>query len=448
MGMSEIKNSLKKLSFLGDYSSLVVPVVLAVVAGLLFIPTILMQRNLKAEIRSESIRDNGRRVESYLEQKELSACQWEQEKDFQDAFAEDAQRISLLAESSSQRQLLRNNLFPAPPNEVSQYIYRDFGNNFRKGVEGMITRLGGRDCPTQIELDKHLKKPAVYNPLGHVVRRGEGNLGESDKIVIDYLCTDIARENSVYVNPSDIAGYDFWQGYEYPGKETAVEDCWYWQIGYWIIEDVFATVEKVNHFSESIFSSPVKRIVSVSFTTADKKSGTRITGFGGAAGAPGYVVSLKDGLVVPFTARMCDDGIDVVHFRVVVVIDTAALPGFFRELCSAKEHKFSGFSGDEEERVLRHNQITILKSSYEAIDPADEEHRLYRYGEDAVVKLELVCEYIFNRKGYEEVMPLSVKEMLREAIQSRTPAASRPAPVRKEPVKSTEEEDDEFYKIR
>ncbi len=447
MGMSEIKDSLKKLSFLGDYYSLVVPVVLAVVAGLLFIPTILMQRNLKAEIGSESIRDNGRRVESFLRQGSLSARQWEQEKEFQDAFAEDAQRISLLAESSSRRQLLRNNLFPAPT-EDSQYIYRDFGNNFRSGVEEMITRLNGRDCPTQVELDKNLKKPAVYNPYGSVVRRSEEKLGESDKIIVDYLCTDIARSISVYINPSEIAGYDFWQGYKRPVEKEAVEDCWYWQTGYWIIEDVVATVEKVNHLSDSVFSSPVKRIVSVSFTAAEKKPGARGTGVRGTADSPHYVVSLKDGLVVPLTARKCDDGADVVHFRVVVVIDTRGLPEFFRELCSAKEHKFRGFSGDEEERVLQHNQITILKSSCEAIDPVDEEHKLYRYGEDAVVKLELICEYIFNRKGYEEVMPLSVKEMLGESIQSRTPAAGRALPVRTVPVMSTEEEDDEFYKIR
>ncbi len=446
MGMSEIKNSLKKLSILGDYSSLVVPAVLAVVAGLLFIPTILMQRNLRAEIENESIQDNGRRVESLLRQGSLSAHQWEQEEEFQDAFAEDAQRISFLAENSSRRQLLRGNLFPAPPNEVSQYIYRDFGNNFRKGIEGIITRLNGRDCPTQAELDKHLKKPVIYNPYGHAVKRSEENLGESDKIIVDYLCTDIARSISVYINPSKIAGYDFWQGYEYPGKETAVEDCWYWQIGYWITEDVMATVGKLNRHSDSVFSSPVKRIVSVSFTATEKKAGARRAGVRGTGDSPRYVVSLKDGLIVPLTARKCDDSVDVVHFRVVVVIDTRVLPEFFRELCSAKEHKFRGFSGDEEERTFQHNQITILKSSYEAIDPTDDEHKLYRYGEDAVVKLELTCEYIFNRKGYEEVMPSSVKEMLREATQSKTPAAGRTS-ARTTPVRSTEEED-EFYKIR
>ncbi len=448
MGISEIKDSLKKLSFLGDYSSLVVPVILAVVAGLLFVPTILMQKNLKAEIAKESIGNNGRRVESFLGQEELSGRQWVQAKEFQDAFAQDAQSISLLTESSSQRQLLRNNLFPAPPNEVSQYIYRDFGNNFRSGAEEMINRLNGRDCPTQVELDKHMNRsPAAvtggYNPA---VRRRDESQKESDKIIIEELCTGIARKNSVYINPSDMAGYDFWQEYEYPGKKQAVEDCWYWQTGYWIIEDVAATVEKLNRRSDSVFSSPVKRIVSVSFTAAEK-SGARISGaLRTGSNKPKYVVSLKDGLVVPLTARKCDDSMDVVHFRIVVVIDARALPEFFRELCSVKEHKFRGFSG-EEERVLRHNQITILRSSYEMVNHDDEENKLYRYGEDAVVRLELTCEYIFNRKGYEEVMPFSVKEMLTDAVRSKSPAAGRNVPARKAPVRSIEE-DDEFYKIR
>jgi len=37
-------------------------------------------------------------------------------------------------------------------------------------------------------------------------------------------------------------------------------------------------------------------------------------------------------------------------------------------------------------------------------------HDLYRYGEDAVVELELVCEYIFNKKGYDEIKPELVKK--------------------------------------
>jgi hypothetical protein len=81
-----------------------------------------------------------------------------------------------------------------------------------------------------------------------------------------------------------------------------------------------------------------------------------------------------------------------------------------QQLCSAKQHKFRGFFGDEQEQIFRHNQIAILESDIRSIDREDETHRLYRYGEDAVVELDLVCEYIFNRSGYDVVKPESVKK--------------------------------------
>jgi hypothetical protein len=82
-----------------------------------------------------------------------------------------------------------------------------------------------------------------------------------------------------------------------------------------------------------------------------------------------------------------------------------------QELCSAKEHKFRGFAGDEPEQTFKHNQITILENKFRSID--EEPYSLYRYGEDAVVELDLICEYMFNRKGYEEIKPETVKETLK-----------------------------------
>lgn len=416
-----IKESLKKLSFLGDYSSLAVPIILAAVAGLLFIPTILMQSKLKAEIEDESIRGNGKKVESFLMQKSLSARQCKREEEFQDAFAQDAERIELLAKQSSQREILRYKLFPAPPNEVSQYIYRDLGNKFRSGIEAMISGLNGRDCPTQVELNKHLKKPTISTPFGFAVSKSSEKLGETEEIIVDALCRDIAQSISVYVNPSDISGYDFWKEYDYPGRKNAIEDCWYWQLGYWIIEDAVSTVKKLNSNSRSVFTSPVKRITSISFATDEDNRPTIPRMQSKSSGRrPSYVVSLTEGLALPLTGRKCDGDIDVVHFKIVVLLNARAVPDFSRELCSVKEHKFKGFSEDEEERTFQHNQITILKSSYVAISPDDEEHKLYRYGEDPVVKLELICEYIFNKKGYEAVKPEPVKQMLSELIPDTT----------------------------
>ena len=69
-----------------------------------------------------------------------------------------------------------------------------------------------------------------------------------------------------------------------------------------------------------------------------------------------------------------------------------------------------GWSGLERQQIFKHNQITILESRISSIERDDVAHDLYRYGDDAVVHLDLVCEYIFNRAGYEQVEPESVKQ--------------------------------------
>jgi hypothetical protein len=85
-----------------------------------------------------------------------------------------------------------------------------------------------------------------------------------------------------------------------------------------------------------------------------------------------------------------------------------------QQLCSAKQHKFRGFSGEEQEQVFKHNQITVLESNIRSIDREDATHNLYRYGEDAVVVLDLICEYIFDKNGYDEIKPELVKELLKK----------------------------------
>ena len=127
---------------------------------------------------------------------------------------------------------------------------------------------------------------------------------------------------------------------------------------------------------------------------------------------PSYVLSANEGLVESCTGRFTNDDIDVVHFNVIVVVNVKAVLPFMQQLCRPKQHKFRGFSNDAVEQTFKHNQITVLESSIEPVDRKDKEHSLYRYGEDAVVILDLICEYIFNKNSYDEIKPESVKESL------------------------------------
>jgi len=139
-------------------------------------------------------------------------------------------------------------------------------------------------------------------------------------------------------------------------------------------------------------------------------------GIGTAGEKPGYVLSIDDGLTNPCTKRICNNDIDVVHFRVAVVLSTKVVLPFMQKLCSAKQHKFSGWDNNGQEQVFGHNQITILEYSIASIDREDRTHKHYRYGEDAVVKLDLSCEYIFNKNGYDEVKPEAVKKSVKKLL--------------------------------
>jgi hypothetical protein len=403
--------------FLKDYSSLLVPTVVGLVAGLLFVPTQLMSNKLKERIEDESV-SQGSTLRS-LSREPVAGEQWKVEQSYQQAHGADANEIALLAEQGTQRQLLSYSIFPEPKDNSTQ-IFKDFGERFCRAVEELIARVNARDCPTEPELERSLQRASKKRGRGRGVRR---LLRSVDATIIDDLCRAKAESASVYANPADLSGYEFWKEYKYADDSTswdeAKEQCWYSQSAYWIIEDVIDTIAACNSGSHSVLTSPVKRLLGVSFSETGTGSAPRY-----ASGArkktaqdrPGYLLSFEDGLAIPCTGRISNKDIDVVHFDVSVVVSTQALLPFMQELCSAKQHGFAGWDGSgESTQTFKHNQITILEYAVASVDREDGDHELYRYGEGAVVKLDLICEYIFDRKGYDEIKPKYVKDSVEES---------------------------------
>ncbi|MHC4842514.1 MAG: hypothetical protein ACYTEE_01800 [Planctomycetota bacterium] len=389
MDSAKLKESLQKLSFIKTYSSLIIPLLIVGIGIGIFVFTYTISQKLKGRVNKESIA-LGRSI-SIMINTVPPKDQWKEVQKFQEAFQRDAEQISLLPKESTQRELLSYKVFPQPQDD-SWAIYEEFGNNYRKSIENMIVRINAQDCPTQAEIDR--------------------DVGRGSSEIRDVYFIDRAKSISVYTNPSSFSGYTFWENYDFPGKDKAVTDCWYWQIAHWITEDVFATVEAINYGSNSIFTSPVKRIMNVDFkssagflTTITFRGSSKTS----SSSMPKYVSSLTDAFVQPFTARVSNGELDVVHFNVSVIVSAKAVPRFMQELCGAKEHTFSGFSGTEEKKVFKHNQITILQAQVNAFDTAAPEHQNYRYGEDAVVRVDLICEYIFVKAGYDEIKPEVVK---------------------------------------
>ncbi len=443
MDIPNFKDVLQRLSVFKNNLSLLVPVVVGLVSLLLFIPTQLMSSKLKGRIEQDSIEKGGREVQ-ILGESVVPREQYEKEAERQEAHANDAKEIAALAEQSTKRELLSYVIFPEPdPNGFSELIFQKFGRQFRSGIDELIARVNGRDCPTDAELDMGLKASSLRSRIG----RGGFSMGASsrserpslyggtmmssvDRMIVDEMCQDRAKSISVYVNPADLSGYEYWAGYNYEGKEDAIKDCWYHQLAYWVIEDIFDTMAAMNSEHDSVLTAPVKRFLRVTFTMGLKgpRRGTSVfRGFRAKktdkskdeADRPSYVISAADGLAESCTGRYCGDDIDVIHFNISVVVSAKAVLPFMKELCSAKQHKFSGYpDGLEQPQIFKHNQITVLESKIGSANLNGLDHRYYRYGEDSVLELDLVCEYIFNKrssgngKGYEDIKPESVKKTL------------------------------------
>jgi len=390
---AKLKESFGKLSFLKSYSSLVVPIVIAVVGILIFVPTQLISNKLGSEIQQDSI-SKGSQIKSLIKVVPPKE-QWKKERQYQQAYEEDAKQIVSLVSQTSERELLSYSIFPKPQ-ETSRLIFQEFAQKYRQSIEGFVSSLNARDCPTQAEMQRSMG-----------TSRQSSSTTKSE--IEDVLCREKAQSISLYATPSLFAGYKYWENYKYEGIQKAVKDCWYWQVGYWIIEDVADTIASLNEGSTSVFTSPVKRLMYMRFSTEN----ISFSSYGGKKrekGLPYYVSTLFDGLAIPCTGRFSNTEIDVVHFNVSVVVSSEGVSSFMKELCASKDHTFRGFDGTKPVQHLKHNQITILTTGIEPVDIKTQEHKLYRYGEDAVVVLNLVCEYVFDKKGYESIKPESVKK--------------------------------------
>ena len=418
MDIPQFKDIIEKLSIFKRHSSLLVPVIIGLVGALLFIPTRLMNGKLRAQMTEQSVMQGSRQLAS-LRESTPASDQWKLEKGRQQAYQSDANQISLLAKELSQRQLLSDQIFPKPKDE-SIVLFKGFGQWFRSGVDKRLKDINAGECPTKEELDRSL------GGFSSGVRRGGSRLsrgalsGAGDEI-IDALCRSKAESASVYIDPVSLGGYLFWEDYQYTGTQEAVEDCWYSQLAYWIIEDIIDTIGSVNSGSNSVFESPVKRLLSIGFTSAERGAGHVIRTVAGRGATrstarigrdmPTYVLTIDDGVTVPWTSRVCNDDIDVVHFNVRLIVSTKAVLRFMQQLCSAKRHIVRESGGQMQgPRYAKHNQITILESKITSIYRQYEIHEYYRYGEDAVVELDLICEYVFSTKGYDDIKPESVKQ--------------------------------------
>lgn len=460
MNVPNIKDILQKLAVFRNNVSLLVAIIVAAIGGLLFVPTYLMSRSLNAQVQQQSINGAARQIEDLMS-KVVPEKQYEMVIALQEAHANDANEVELLARQTTERELLSYDVLPGPdPNAgFSALIYQVFGQRYRKGIDEMVAGVNARDCPTNEEikrgLDELAASPRSKSPYGMMEMMdgydsmaagglysgGVMAVGSMQRTLVEEMCVDRAKSTMVYVNPADIAGYDYWANYTYAVKpEDAIQDCWYHQLGYWVIQDIFDTIKVTNAGHENVLTAPVKRLERLTFTMGINRprggsGGAMFTGFsrrkrqtapGQAkeADRPAYVLTANDGLTESCTGRVTkpDGNIDVIHFSATFVVSAKDVLLFMDKLCSGKKHQFKGYPDpNQPPQTFEHNQISILESKIGSPGLGDMAHRYYRYGSDNVVELDLICEYVFNRKGYEIILPETVKKTIAGQDQQATP---------------------------
>ena len=419
-------------NFFKKYTALLPSIGIVIVALLLFFPTLMVGKGVKEEMEKSA--------KKFKEVQGLagdvpSKDDPPQVKRYMDRLKEEATQIETLMTQSSQRELISYDVFP--PKSTSSQLYADFGSQYRQSIETMVKNMNALDAPSELEIAEKTGSVRTNRTTGRTSQRTTAN---AINPMVDALCLTRSQEISVYANPSLFSWYEFWKDYEFRGENQALEDCWDSQIAFWIYEDIAETISKMNVGSEKVSSSPVKRLMGFSFVSSDFSGGNSVSSGrgdfmmrsrgmqGGAANRdkPNYIVesstatttSSQAGLTSnfvasPLTARTGDEDVDIVHFAFSVLVDNRMVMAFMQELCSEKPHTFrTDFKADGQEVQARHNQITILQSDLNAVDKQASEHELYRYGKGAVMQLDLVCEYLFVRKGYDSIKPDPVKALL------------------------------------
>jgi hypothetical protein len=434
-----IKDILKKLNFFKNNLALLVPILIAVVAVLLFVPTTLLSGKLRTTVKGQSVRMS-QQIDSLV--KEVSqAAEAEALESYISAYAQDANAMDNLMLQTTQRELLSYKLFP-DMNETSPLLFEPFRQGFLSGVDGMLKSLSAGSPPTDADIIAALDASPSRSQFGRRTKvatssasssyGGAGGrrlnirmMTDTDRKIVALVCGEKAKAVKIYAAPIDLGGYLYWSDWKFDGWDKAIKDCWYWQMAYWILEDVTTTIRQMNQEADSVLKSPVKRVMSTLFTQS--RTGRSVIGARGrraAAGpkdkqSPTYAVTLKTAMTgTPCTGRFSNETLDVMQFDVRVIVKAADVMRFMQELCSAKTHKFRGWRGDQPEQTFKHNQISILESQIIPVDREDFEHNTYEYGPDEVVDVDLMCEYVFNKAAYEKIQPKVVLEDIASAKTS------------------------------
>ena len=312
---------------------------------------------------------------------------------YADDYQEHLEQMETWVQETTRRPVLFRAVFPKLSNEdFKDNHFEEFAKRYCSFVDSQLERLRAGTCPSPQEeeqtiarfFEEHLKGSATTS------------IDEAAQMerIRNELCQKRAQECVVYADSSVFCCVGHWQCL--PRLATPMYlDAWYTQLAAWIQEDVVTAIAQINGSSQSVLTSPVKRVFEITFTgelpkgeptleesTVQSRLGYRGTSLsGGRYGSrqysrnrgvcisrrdassvnrlPVYVTQIQQKtrggfrtiggaaagssssyqghVTVPFTANYSNDIIDVVQFEIGIIIDSTRIKDFIRILESQKK---------------------------------------------------------------------------------------------------------------
>jgi len=358
----------------------------------------------------------------------------------------DRDAVKTLAHQTTDRPVIYEPVFPELKNENDRiYHYQVFSDQYCRLIDKFLLGLQAGDSPSDAEEEK--KREEFPNISGTSSQSRSASENEQIEKLLEDFRRERAKQISIYATTDSFCCYDHWKSKPMGDKKTMLLDSWFTQVAAWIQHDVVQAIEQINSSSDSVFDSPVKRLIEISFSgsaaagkgTQESIETTPVKYKGGAPRhysesqifLPAYITkiqrqgtgdptagpSIKGEMVPSFTKRACDDLIHVVHFEVGVVIDSTKINDFFTTLQSEKYTYLPQPDGTNLKQNKR-NQITVIHLNIEPVNIEAESSAGYYYGPASVKVLRLVGEYVFFAGGYEKYLPQPVKDIIKPPVEA------------------------------
>ena len=391
----------------------------------------------------------------------------------------DMEKVKKQAAQTTDRPLLNPDIFPQPRGQNPLIKFQKFAHAYCRHVDLLIRKLAAGGPPSPIEeqrfREKILKRSVSSAALGVSRYSGTNILGSGyssqgsrsdEQIEIDEFRKQKAQNISIYADTSSFFAYDFWANPQPDEKNALLYDTWFSQLAYWIQEDAVLAIAQINGDSKSVPTSPIKRLIEISFHgvpvgtsgiinqsfihSGGSSVGSRLPGalvnLGAARRIPNSERSLPEyllpsdsvgGMLAPgkresenigqivdsWTKRISGNLIDVVQFELGLVIDTIKIDDFINALQSEKYTEIR-LNDSTLSNQYRRNQITVLQIMIVPLDVELENQSGFFYGPGSLAVLRLVAEYVFFKSGYQDNMPITVKNIFKSATVQKKDAAS------------------------